>query len=98
MFPRGLILFYYMYVLSGSVNVFYFPAPYQNPTNVFVSLTSYIPFLLLLLKLPFSVVNYSLLKDNSWSFLAKGLFSLNNFTCIVLMGLFAYWRFYEIFN
>lgn len=84
MFPMGLILFYYMYVLSGSVNVFYFPAPYQDPINVFVSLTSYIPFLLLLLIFHFYVVNYILLKDNSWGFLAKGLF--------------AYRRFYEIFN
>lgn len=96
--PIGLILFYYMYVLSGSVNVFYFPAPYKDPTNVFVSLTSYIPFLLLLLILPFSVVNYRLLKGNSWSFLAKGLFTLNNLIYIILIGLFAYWRFYDIFN
>jgi hypothetical protein len=98
LFPVGIILFYYMIVLSGSVNVFYFPAPYKHPTNVFVSLTSYIPFLLLLLILPFSVVNYRLLKDNSWSFLAKGLFTLNNLIYIILIGLFAYWKFYDIFN
>lgn len=98
LFPISLILFYYMYVLSSNVNVFYFPAPYKDPTNVFVSLTSYLPFLLLLLILPFSVVNYRLLKGNSWSFLAKGLFTLNNLTYIILIGLFAYWRFYDIFN
>lgn len=98
LFPLGLILFYYMYVLSGSVNVFYFPAPYKHPTNVFVSLTSYIPFLLLLLILPFSVVNYRLLKENSWTFLAKGLFTLNNLIYIILIGLFTYWKFYDIFN
>jgi hypothetical protein len=98
MFPIGLILFYYMYLLSSSVNVFYFPAPYKDPANVFVSLTSYIPFLLLLLILPFSVVNYRLLKGQNWSSLAKVLFTLNNLTYIILIGLFAYWRFYDIFN
>ncbi len=96
--PLGLSLFYYMYVLSGSVEVFYFPAPYKHPTNVFVSLTSYIPFLLLLLILPFSVVNYRLLKENSWTFLAKGLFTFNNLIYIILIGLFTNWKFYDIFN
>lgn len=97
LFPLGLILFYYMYVLSGSVNVFYFSAPYKDPTNVFISLTSYIPFLLLLLILPFSVINYRLFKENSWSLIAKGLFIVNNLIYIVLIGLFTYWRFYNIF-
>ena len=98
LFPVGMILFYYMIVLSGSVNVFYFPAPYLHTTNVFVSLTSYIPFLLLVLILPFSVVNYRLLKENSWTFLARGLFTFNNLIYIFLIGLFAYWKFYDIFN
>jgi hypothetical protein len=98
LFPIGLILFYYMYVLSGSVNVFYFPAPFKDPTNVFTSFTSYIPFLLLLLIMPFSVINYRLIKQKSWSLLSMWLFTLNNFIYIILIGLFAYWRFYDIFN
>ena len=98
LFPLGLALFYYMIVLSGSIKVFYFPAPYKDPTNVFVSLSSYIPFLLLLLMLPFSVVNYRLLKNNSWGYLGLGLFTLNNLIYIILIGLFAYWKFYDIFN
>jgi hypothetical protein len=95
LFPIGLILFYYMVVLSGSINVFYFPAPYKDPTNVFRSLTSYLPFLLVLLILPFSVINYRLLKQKSWSILATGLFTINNLLYIILIGLFAYWRFYD---
>jgi hypothetical protein len=95
LFPIGLILFYYMVVLSGSINVFYFPAPYKDPTNVFRSLTSYLPFLLVLLILPFSVINYRLLKQKSWSILATGLFTINNLLYIILIVLFAYWRFYD---
>jgi len=98
LFPIGLFLFYYMIVLSGSVKVFYFPAPYKDPTNVFVSLTSYIPFLLLLLILPFSVINYRLLKNNSWSYLGLGLFTINNLIYIILIGLFSYWKFYDIYK
>jgi hypothetical protein len=98
LFPVGIILFCYMLVLSGSVHVFYFPAPYKHPTNLFVSMTSYIPFLLLLLIPPFAFVNYKVLKENSWHFLAKGLFTLNNLIYLVLIGLFSYWKFYDIYN
>jgi hypothetical protein len=96
--PIGLILFYYMYVLSGPVNVFYFPAPYKDPTNAFVGLTSYIPFLLLLLILPFTMINYRLIKEKSWSLLATWLFTLNNLIYVILIGLFVYWGFYSVFN
>ena len=95
--PFGLILFYYMFVLSGSVNVFYFAAPYKDPRNIFVSLTSYIPFLLILIIIPFFIVNYRIFKDKSWGLFSKGLFSLNNLTYSVLIGLFVYWRFYNVF-
>ncbi len=98
LFPLGLILFYYMYVLSGPVTVFYFPAPYKHPTNFFISLTSYIPFLLLLLILPFSIINYRIIKEKYWSLIAKWLFTLNNLIYIILIGLFVYWKFYDIFN
>ena len=98
LFPLGLILFYYMVVLSGRINVFYFPAPYKDPTTIFVSLTSYIPFLLLFLIIPFCVINLKLFKEKSWSVFAKGLFTFNNFVYIVLIGLFVYWRFYNIFS
>lgn len=98
LFPVGLILCFYMFVLSGPVHVFYFPAPYKDPTNVIISLTSYIPFLLLLLILPFLIINYRLIKKKSWSLLAKWLFTLNNLIYIILIGLFVYWKFYDIFN
>ena len=98
LFPIGLILFYYMFVLCGSVKVFYFPAPYKDPSNVFISLTSYVPFLLILLILPFSVINYRLIKHKGWSLLAKWLVTLNNLIYVILIVLFAYWRFYDIFN
>ena len=95
LFPIGLILFYYMVVLSGSINVFYFPAPYKDPTNVFRSLTSYLPFLLLILIVPLFVVNYKIIKKRSWGGLATGLFTLNTLIYTILIGLFVYWRFYN---
>jgi len=96
--PLGLILCYYMYVLSGSVNVFYLTAPYYDPRNLLVSMSAYIPFLLLLLILPFVLLNYKLIKGPGWSVSAMALFTLNNLLYLMLIGLFAYWRFFDIFN
>lgn len=87
-----------MYVLSGSVNVFYFPAPFKDPANVLVSLTSYIPFLLPLLILPFSVINYLLLGGGGWSVMTRGLLALITLTYIILIALFVHWGFYDVFN
>lgn len=98
LFLLNIMLFYYMIVLSSSVKVFYFPAPYTDPQNMFVSLTSYLPFLLLLLILPLLAFNYKLLNEPSWSRLAKGLLAFNNLVYFVLIGLFVYWKFYHIFN
>lgn len=98
LFPLGLILFSYMMVLSGGISVFYFPAPFKDPANDFVSLTSYVPFLLLLLIIPFCILNYKLFKARAWSFFARALFTLNNLVYMMLIGLFVYWEFYNIFN
>ncbi len=98
LFPLGLIMFYYMYVLSVNINIFYFPAPYKHPTNIFVSFSSYIPFLPLLLIMPFCIINFRLFNGHSWSLIARFLFTMNNMIYLVFIGLFAYWRFYNIFN
>jgi cytochrome c oxidase subunit IV len=98
LFPIGLVLFYYMYVLSSNLAVFFFPAPYQSPTNAFVSLASYIPLLLLVLILPLLILNYRIYKEQCWSRFAFGLFTINNLIYIGLIGLFQYWKFFDVFN
>jgi hypothetical protein len=91
------ILFYYMVVLSGSVDKFYFPAPYKDPGSLAVTFSSYIPFLLLMLMVPIVVVNYKVVKENTWSNFSKVLFTFHTLFYVVLIGLFAYWEFYRVF-
>ncbi len=98
LFPIGLVLFYYMYVLSSNLAVFYFPAPYQSPTNSLVSLASYIPVLLLVLILPLLILNYRIYRKHCWSAFASGLFTVNNLIYIGLIGLFQYWELFDVFN
>jgi hypothetical protein len=90
----SLLLFYYMFVLATNINIFYFPAPYHDYSSMFVTATSYIPFLMLLLIIPFIRFNVSIFKESSWRFFSKGLLVLNTSLYSVLLGLFFYWRFY----
>lgn len=93
----NLVLVYYIFVLSGSIRVFYFDAPYRDPANIFVSLSSYLPFVLLFC-LPFLLgINYRLLHEKSWGRTTKIFFTANNITFVALLGLFWYWGFYVIF-
>ncbi len=98
LFSLGMVMFYYMYVLSGSINVFYFPAPFKDPENVFVSASSYIPFLIAILIIPLCIQNVNLFRQKKESIWTKGLFTLNNFAYIALIRLFDYWGFYGVFG
>jgi len=92
----NIALAYYMYVLSGSISVFYFDAPYRDPSNIFVTLSSYLPFVLIFCLLPFLVINYRLLREKSWGRPAKMMFTLNNLAYTTLFCLFWYWGFYIV--
>ncbi len=97
-FPLSLLFCYYLYVLIGSVNVYYFPAPFKDPTNIFVSASSYLPFLLLSLIIPLWVYNYQIVKMKLWGLFAVIILTLNNVIYLTLIGLFFYWGFYDVFG
>lgn len=96
MFPLGLGLFYYMYVLFVNPSIFYFPSPYQDPHNTFVTLVSYLPFLLLLLIVPMFWVGFKTFAQKLWSPFSRWLFALNNSVIALLLVLFGYWGFFGI--
>lgn len=92
--PFGLLLFYYMLVLCTNIAIFYFPAPYTSPTSIFVSGTSYIPYILVLLILPSLWANYRLMHEKLWSRFALVMISMLNVLIVLLIGFFVYWHFY----
>lgn len=92
--PFGLILFYYMYVLNTTVNIFYFDSPYKSYSSILVSLTSYLPYVLLVVIIPLIRFNLKLIKEKIWNTLALIILSLNSFLYLILIGFFVYWRFY----
>lgn len=92
--PFGLLLFYYMLVLCTNIAIFYFPAPYASPISIFVSGTSYIPYILVLLILPSLWANYRLLHQKLWNRFALVMISMLNVLVVLLIGFFVYWHFY----
>lgn len=94
----GLILCFYMMVLSGSINVFYFPAPFTSPNNLIISISSYIPFLIVILIIPLMLINYKIIRNSHWNIFATLSFILFNFTSLILIGYFYYWKFYHVFG
>ncbi|ESU28824.1 hypothetical protein FLJC2902T_14210 [Flavobacterium limnosediminis JC2902] len=95
--PFGLVLFYYMFVLCTDINIFYFKAPYKHYSSAFVSSTSYIPFLLLLLIIPIGGLIIKTYRNSAFSKTSKFILTLNFIGYITLIGWFIYWGFYNIF-
>ncbi|MDR2084174.1 MAG: C45 family peptidase [Bacteroidales bacterium] len=88
----------YTYVLLRNEGIFYFPSPYNNGISFVVSLTSYLPFVLLVAIIPLLIITVKIFKQKKWSGFAKWLLAINNFAYIILIGLFAYWKLFDIFN
>ena len=97
LFFLSIMLIFYSTALARIENIFYFPAPYKDPSFLPLTIASYIPFLLLLLIVPFISINKTIIKESLWRPFSKWLFTISNFTFSVLIILFFYWGFYNIF-
>lgn len=90
----GLLFTYYMFVLVTNMSIFYFTAPYQDASRWTITLTSYLPYLIVLLILPFWYITFKLIRQSNWAKWAIGLVTLNLLAYTVLIGFFVYWQFY----
>lgn len=96
MIPLSFLLSYYMFALSTDINIFFFPAPYADYQFSLLTIASYLPFLLLILILPFLWVNKKLFKERSWPNFPKWIFTISNAMYLVMICLFVYWGFYNV--
>ncbi len=94
----NLLLVYYLFVLATNIGIYYFDAPYHHHNSDLISLSSYLPFLLLLIILPLSAYNFLYIRLNTESTWIKSALFLNNTLYFILMGAFGYWGLYSIFH
>ncbi|TAH40294.1 MAG: hypothetical protein EYC69_10795 [Bacteroidetes bacterium] len=97
LFLLSSLMSYYIFVLATKINIYYFPAPYQEQDFSLVNVLSFIPFLLLLLLIPLLRFNRKLFREKSWTMISTWILTLNNLVFIALLFLFFYWGFYDIF-
>ena len=94
----SLCLAYYMFALVTEKGIFYFPSPYKNYKFGLIDIASYLPFLLILLIVPLLIINRKVFKLNNWNSFSRFLFTANSIAYLILIALFSYWGFYNIFN
>ncbi len=89
-------LLVYTYVLLRNQGVYYFPSPYYDGSLI-VSLTSYLPIVLLLITIPLIFILIKIIRLKKWGGFAKWLLGLNSLAYLVLLGFFTYWKLFGIF-
>lgn len=95
---QSICMAYYMTVLVRESGVFYFPAPYKSSDSGLIDITSYLPFLILLIIIPLLIINRNVINDKAWGTVSKLLLTLNNFAYIILLALFFYWGLFNVIN
>lgn len=88
----------YAFILLRNEGIFYLPSPYEDGISLIVSLTSYLPFVLLICIIPLLITTVRIFRQKEWNGFAKWMLLTNNFAYVILIGLFSYWKLFDIFN
>jgi len=91
-------IFAYLFILATNINIYYFDAPYQHYSSQLISLSSFIPFILLLIIVPISYYNLRFLKSNTKAFFVKSSLVANNAIYFMLLIGFVYWGLFDVLN
>jgi hypothetical protein len=88
----------YAYILIKNQGIFYFSAPYYDGFSPMVSLSSYLPFVLLLSMIPMFIYMLKIFRQKEWTIFAKYLLLINHLTYTLLLALFFYWQLFNVWN
>ncbi|KAA3626943.1 MAG: hypothetical protein DWQ02_20165 [Bacteroidetes bacterium] len=94
----NLLLTGYLFVLATNIYIYYFDAPYRHYSSNLISVSSYTPFLLLLIIVPltsFTIKRFKSVKTKRW---IKAILVSNNLIYLMLLVSFGYWGLYSIWN
>lgn len=94
----SVLLCYYCFILLRHEAIFYFPSPYQDYHFSIITIMAYTPFLLLLAAVPMIVRSLRMRQSGLVKPFTKNLLLLNNLLHALLIGLFVYWHFFNVFS
>jgi hypothetical protein len=88
----------YIVVLITNNSIFYFDVPYKHYNSSLISTSSYTPFLLLLIFIPFLVYAINRLKSDKTKLWIKAILVSNCLVYFILVLGFGYWGLYNFWN
>lgn len=94
----SLALTLYVYVLLRNEGIYYFPSPYTDGRSILVSMTSYLPIILAVALLPLLSAWMKIVRKKEWSHFSRFLFTMNAVVYFFLIGLFVYWKLFDVFH
>jgi hypothetical protein len=92
------ILIAYIIVLLANKSIFYFDVPYKHYNSSLISVSSYTPFLLLLVFVPILFYTINRLKSDTIKLWIKAILVTNNLAYLLLVFGFGYWGLYNFLN
>ena len=94
----NVLLIAYLFVLATHRELFYFDAPYKHYGSHLISISSYIPFLLLFAFIPFCLFTIKTLKKENIKRGTKAILLSNKLLFLLLILSFAYWGLYTVWK
>lgn len=94
----NLLLSGYFFVLATNIGIYYFDVPYQDHSSNIISLSSYIPFLLLVAMLPILVLTMHFVKKEQGKVWTKSLLIMTNLVYLISIFGFGYWGLFNYFS
>ncbi len=94
----NLLLVTYLAILITKKYIYYFDAPFKHYSSDLISASSYIPFLLLLIFIPFTLFTIKIFKSVETKKWIKAILLFNNLIYVMLIVSFSYWGLYSIWN
>jgi len=94
----NLLLTAYLFILATDMYIYYFDAPYRHYSSNLISASSYTPFILLLIIVPFTsftIKQFKSVQTKNW---IKAMLASNNLIYLLLIIGFAYWGLYSVWH
>ncbi len=91
-------LTFYFFVLATNIGIYYFDAPFKHYSSTLISMSSYMPFLLLILTVPVFAYTIRFVRHAGVKAGVKSLLVANNLIYVLSIIAFAYWGLFNFWN
>lgn len=88
----GPFMAFWAFVMTSNINIYYFSAPYVAHLDPIITASAYLPDVLLVLILPFALMNLRILKTREISLFSRAVITSHSSIYLLLVFGFFYWH------